>query len=222
MSIVALKRKTLAKYNNNSVNSPDGFSLNGTHRNQGYVGQTSLSRSLPRTPMKGNVAKGHGGCCGKYYNGPIVASAVSTLEDSGVVKSSVLSSPGMIRTKYRWIRRPQPYSSTKPLASQGLTQADYIEYLRQKSLTEKNADGSPCHVEKTVKPFYKKCGNLSGNQAPTLCPESVVTATPAKTGALDSSEYTFGIIQKCIDIEEYKPTTYVRRTPFSCPNSTFK
>ena len=49
MSIATLKRKTQTKYNNMSVGSTQGFSLNGGFRNQGYVGQTSLSRSLSRT-----------------------------------------------------------------------------------------------------------------------------------------------------------------------------
>ena len=38
MSIVALKRKTAAKYNNSSVGVPQ-FSINGGHRNQGWVVQ---------------------------------------------------------------------------------------------------------------------------------------------------------------------------------------
>ena len=67
MSIVALKKKTAAKYNNMSVNTKEGFSLNGTRRLQGYVGQTSLSRSLPRTLMRGTTIRGHGGCCGTYF-----------------------------------------------------------------------------------------------------------------------------------------------------------
>ena len=36
MSIVALKRKTAAKYNNSSVGVPQ-FSINGGYRNQGWV-----------------------------------------------------------------------------------------------------------------------------------------------------------------------------------------
>jgi len=55
MSIATLKRKTQTQYNNMSVGSKTGFSLNGTHRSQGYIGQTSLSRSLPKTLMKGNI-----------------------------------------------------------------------------------------------------------------------------------------------------------------------
>ena len=60
MSIATLKKKTAAKYNNASVNVPQ-FSINGGYRNQGWVGQTTLSRSLPKTPMVGNTPKGHGG-----------------------------------------------------------------------------------------------------------------------------------------------------------------
>jgi len=221
MSIVTLKRKTLAKYNNNSVNSSEGFSLNGTHRNQGYVGQTSLSRSLPHTPMKGNVPKGHGGCCGKYIIWPIVQSGVVSLENSSVVKKSTLSTRGMIDTKYRWIRRPQPFSTTK-FTNVDNSQGRYIDYITQKTLKETNADGTPCHVNKTVAPIYKKCGNLSNYQAPSLCPESVVTAPVEKTGAMSSSQHIFNIDKKCIDITEYKPTTFVRRTPFSCTNSSFR
>jgi len=113
MSIVTLKKKTQTQYNNMSVNSKTGFSLNGTHRSQGYIGQTMLSRSLPRTPMKGNVAKGHGGCCGKYPQHGIIQSAVTSLNNTSIIKSSVQTTYGMIRTHYKWIWRPQPYTSTK-------------------------------------------------------------------------------------------------------------
>jgi hypothetical protein len=99
MSIATLKRKTLAKYNNSSVNTGEGFSLNGSYRNQGYVGQTSLSRSLPRTPMKGNVIRGHGGCCGTYNITPIVQSGVTSTEDNSVIKQSVMNTMGMLDTR---------------------------------------------------------------------------------------------------------------------------
>ena len=77
MSIATLKKKTAAKYNNMSVSEPK-FSLNGGHRSQGWVGQTTLSRSLPKTPMVGNTPKGSGGCCGTYRVTPIVQSAVKS------------------------------------------------------------------------------------------------------------------------------------------------
>jgi hypothetical protein len=134
MSIATLKKKTQTKYNNMSVGERQ-FSINGTHRSQGYVGQTSLSRSLPRTLMKGNVAIGHGGCCGKFKKTPIVQSAVISVENPNVVKSSVLGTSGMISTKYAWIKRPQPYTSVKPDNNQNNnSQSDYITYLVDKTL----------------------------------------------------------------------------------------
>ena len=72
MSIATLKRKTQTKYNNMSVNTGTGFSLNGTRRNQGYIGQTSLSRSLVRTLRNGTAVRGHGGCCTDASKAPIL------------------------------------------------------------------------------------------------------------------------------------------------------
>ena len=47
--------------------SRTSFSTAGTHRNQGRVGQTSLSRTLVRTTYlsRTNVPMGSGGCCGE-------------------------------------------------------------------------------------------------------------------------------------------------------------
>ncbi len=126
MSIAILKKKTAAKYNNMSVNVPQ-FSLQGGYRNQGWVGQTSLSRSLANTPMRGDTARGSGGCCGTYNRSTIVQSGVKSTNDNHVMKDSVLSNNGMIATKYRWIGRPQPYTSVKSDDNHNLnSQSDYI------------------------------------------------------------------------------------------------
>ena len=82
-----LKNKTNEKYNNLSVGKKQ-FSINGTTRSQGWVGQSSLSRTVT-TPS----------IC---------------LNDNRVIKSSVVETNGMIKTKYRWIRRPAPFSVVKP------------------------------------------------------------------------------------------------------------
>lgn len=105
MSVATLKYKTLAKYNNNSVGVPQ-FSLNGGYRNQGWVGQTSLSRSLPRTLMRDGVARGHGGRQGTFVQTPIVTSSINYQEDSRVIKSSVLDTAGMLEKRTQWSRRP--------------------------------------------------------------------------------------------------------------------
>jgi hypothetical protein len=105
MSDVTLKRKTQAKYNNNSVGMAQ-FSLNGGCRNQGWVGQTSLSRSLPRTLMRDGAARGFGGRQGTFFQAPTVMSSINYQENSNVIKSSVLDNTGMLEVKTQWSRRP--------------------------------------------------------------------------------------------------------------------
>ena len=148
MSIATLKRKTQAKYNNVSVGQPQ-FSLNGTHRNQGYVGQTMLSRHLPTSLMKGNVIRGHGGCCGLYPIRPIVQSGINYQENSTVLKSSVITTMGMIENKYncigkciqntncagssRRINRVKPDSNNN-----NNSQQDYITSVANLAVSESN------------------------------------------------------------------------------------
>lgn len=173
MSVVTLKRKTNVLYNNMSVGSKNGFSLNGTHRNQGYIGQTMLSRSLPRTLMKGNVAKGHGGCCGKYPQHGIIQSAVTSLNDPSVVKTSVQTTSGMLRTHYKWIWRPQPYSSTKTDTSHNSNpQSTYIQNISTN--TAKKVDASS-NLNKPIS--FKQCLNLAREALPknNISPQVVQT-----------------------------------------------
>jgi hypothetical protein len=58
--------------------------MNGGYRSQGFVRQTSLSRSLIKTPMKGNVVRGHGGT---YPHSVNFTSDVTSLNDSTTIKS---------------------------------------------------------------------------------------------------------------------------------------
>ena len=138
MSIATLKKKTQHQYHNNSVGYVQ-FSINGTHRSQGYVGQTSLSRSLPRTIMRGNVACGNGGCCGTYHITPIVVSGIHNFNNPNVVKHSVKGTAGMLATKYRWVLRPEPFSTTKSTDLNNLnTQSIYIANKARVALTDFN------------------------------------------------------------------------------------
>jgi hypothetical protein len=140
MSIVALKIKTAAKYNNNSVGSKNGFSISGTHRNQGYVGQTSLGRFTSRTLMRGGAIRNHGGCCGTFPMGGIVKSGISTVEDSSVVKVSTVNTHGLLHHKYRWIWRPQPYTSVKNMGDNNLNaQSDHIVIVRNSTIQDADA-----------------------------------------------------------------------------------
>lgn len=225
MSIVALKRKTHAKYHNMSVGSPDGFSLNGTHRNQGYVGQTSLSRFLSRTTMKGTTAKGHGGCCGQYYEAPVVQTAVTSLENSSVVKPSVVSTKGMIDNKYRWVRRGQPFVSVKPDVNRNLnTQHQYVENLKKKTIQ------SSCSVvSSTEKVIPVGCDTIDTTSKPRVSrisrycklyvkpKQSVVdeTGLPYSVEQKDYETYITELHKKCADLDVFQLTTQMARYPIN-------
>jgi hypothetical protein len=156
MSIVTLKRKTYAKYNNMSVGKPQ-FSLNGGYRNQGWVGQTSLSRHYPKTTMKGS-----GGCCGKYNNVPVVLSAVTSTENNKIIKASVKGTEGQLMTKYRWIRRPQPYATVKPDTTQHNNDSStYIDRLRRKTIIQANACESTINGTNNCTPCTQSCSRNS-------------------------------------------------------------
>jgi len=164
MSEATLKRKTRTQYKNMSVGSKNGgFSLNGTRRSQGYVGQTMLGRHFPTTPMRGNVARGSGGCCGTYYRGTIVQSGVpfptgangnSANNNPQVVKKSTSNNQGHIMTRYRWIRRPQPYSTVKVDSS--LTNNTQGSYITNKSTNLINRLAA-CDSTAVCKSILNKC-----------------------------------------------------------------
>jgi hypothetical protein len=229
MSVIALKRKTFAQYKNNSAGQPQ-FSINGPYRSQGFVGQTSLSRSLSKTIMKGNVAKGHGGCCGKYTQSPIVQTAVISLEDTSVVKSSVLSTPGLIRTKYRWMRRPAPFSTTKSF-DRNNTQGEYLFYLQQQVLSEKKEDGTPCDTGE-AKSFVVRCNNgrsigldnahinavssSSSSRLLNLSRGCRITKPEEATGAVNGSKHVSKLNKKCFNVDDFKTTTQNSGAPFTC------
>ena len=191
MSIATLKRKTFAKYNNSSVNTGEGFSLNGTHRNQGYVGQTSLSRSLPRTPMKGNVLRGRGGCCGTYNIRPVIQSGVTSTEDNRFIKSSVLSNKGMLQRRLSC----NPCNVVKP--DSGLnanTQGELISRKQKECLL--------CDIDNNGSSCTGKCSKIC------LCTKPTRTYMQ-----LSGSDYTYNLRHACVanDII-YVPVSY-RREP---------
>tara|TARA_B100000282_G_C31709201_1_gene480238 strand:- start:15 stop:599 length:585 start_codon:yes stop_codon:yes gene_type:complete len=161
MSLATLKKKTNAKYNNLSVGQ--GFSLNGVHRNQGYIGQTSLSRTIIGTPMKGNAPKGHGGCCGTYLN-KIVKPALC-LEKSEMVKRSVLSSNGMLRLKNKWLNGK---STVKPDVNQNNNIASMATVMkRRKAINElkQNDDCNPLvDASTTLLSFVEQIGSMEQNK----------------------------------------------------------
>jgi len=239
MSVATLKKKAEAKYNLGRVTANNGlnlhrvhksigndtvFSLNGTRRSQGYVGQDTLGRSLPRTLMRGNVIRGHGGCCGKYPVKPIVQSSVTSTNNPNIVKSSVKNTNGMIMTQYRWIRRGQPYTSVKPDSTlNNNTQQDYIERIARTTI--KQVDSSNCLLD--TKYQYKPSTSCNSILRKTTNYQNLISSTkttcnitkdltnpPAKTSGVAKSEglYILKLAQDCInnDILSKNPSN---RTP---------
>ena len=163
MSIATLKRKTQVQYNNMSVGQK-AFSLNGTHRSQGYVGQTSISRSLPRTPMNGSYARGYGG---NYNMDRIIQSAVTSLNDPTIVKQSVINTRGMLDEKLQCMSRIEQtyfissgnYSIVKPDNNRNLNrQSDYIKNKTKNAIKNANLECNK-HKDANLNPCNKDCAN---------------------------------------------------------------
>ena len=136
MSLATLKKKTASKYRNNSANLQQ-FSINGVYRNQGYIGQSSLGRTILRTPAKGTESQGHGGKDGNFLEKDVKTSSINSTESNAYVKSSVLSTSGMLAKRNKWAKRPYPYSITNPSDSNNQsTSGDYTVYKRKNALTD--------------------------------------------------------------------------------------
>ncbi len=103
---------------------PTGFSINGGHRNVGYVGK-SYAMSKSGTPYRGTQPIGFGGTYGKYPSATLVGQYSGAVPNAGskqaavqpvlnssevntkgtqyiYVKPSVLSTKGMLEKRYRW------------------------------------------------------------------------------------------------------------------------
>lgn len=202
MSIVTLKKKTAVKYNNMSVSQPV-FSLNGTRRSQGFVGQTSLSRSVSRTLVKNGGYKNYGGCCGTFKIGELAA--IKCTEDNTVVKGSTINTLGLLHVnKYECLWRPAPYTTVKMDSNLNLnSQSDHIKNVQKNALAEADAcstkNTDPCSTQqsntncKLVRPRYTPFKN-AGNWAK---PDSDFVA-------MSQGEYLLKLDKKCGAIDDAK------------------
>lgn len=214
MSIATLKRKTKAQYNNSSVGHPQ-FSLNGTRRSAGYVGQDMLGRSLVRSLAKGGVLRGHGGCCGKYPTPQIKTSPeMACLNDTSVIKPSSLSTNGLFMTKYRWIRRPQPFSTIKPDDTlHNNIQSVYIDNLSRNAIL----DGSNCHIiGSDIKPYCCESNVTNYNVKSHL--NKPISKPDSFLGAITASDHILTLNKKCAVDNEIKHLNPNRNVPFACGN----
>jgi hypothetical protein len=229
MSIATLKRKTNTMYNNMSVNQ-EHFSLNGGYRNQGFVGQTTLSRSLPKTRMNGPTLCGYGGCCDTYNIKPIVQSAVLSTNDNRVMKHSVINNKGMISTKYRWITRPAPYTSVKPDCNHNKnTESQYIFYIKRQTLNATSSTNNQLcgrHIDEPS--VTKSCAVVPRMFQPRInTPQSFNNAqcynSTTKNTAVDltnsESNYIDQLTSQCTEIDKEFLALQMKSTqstPFAC------
>jgi hypothetical protein len=214
MSLVVLKRKTSTLYKNMSTGQSQ-FSINGTQRNLGYIGQSLTSRRFIYTPMKGSVERGHGGCCGKYPLINIRPSNMMCLNDNSVVKPSSMNTRGMIQTKYKWVRRPYPYSSTKPVYSVGNTAGLYIEIKSRKRLQEEADCGDENAVSSEISCERKiyEGGLVCARQA-----EKTITKPASFYTSISQGEYLRKLNKACAGLDNEKLVIIhgVGKTPFGC------
>jgi hypothetical protein len=204
MSIATLKRKTQTQYNNMSVNSKHGFSLNGTRRSQGYIGQTSLSRSLPRTSMRDGAPRGHGGCCGTFVKHPIITSAVTSLNDPNIIKQSTINTLGLIENKYKKSLNHDP--SVKPDNNKNInTQNQYIKNLAKTTVecanalkaTDAEIKEAACNACNNYNPYYKK---------------KIQNFTKVSTLPISQGEHLLKLSNNCIESDvKYVPSTINKR-----------
>ena len=225
MSLVAFKKKSMIQYggkhkgkggfwmmrgpfgtNNTVVDDygSEGFSINGGRRSKGYIGR-DCKFSSSGTPFRGTEPVGNGGTNGNYaqpkpvFNDPPVKVDIQGNQYK-YIKPSVLSTNGMIATKYRWIRGMYPNVWVQPIYTGNQTQS--------------NSQGLYVHTKSTANMCVTDNNNpdkYNGyivNRGPTLCKRTtagftfnqLVSNGPYTKNlgvAMTSSDHTMKIQRKC-------------------------
>jgi hypothetical protein len=204
MSIATLKKKTGQLYHAQSTGYRN-FSLNGVHRSQGWVGQTSLSRSLPRTLARGNTVRGNGGLNGTYIVHPSILSGLVDWNDTSVVKPSVGNSMEMLETRNKCLRRfdcPTKKKDINIVKKQSNNQKDYIERLSKCALAkfdtiEKDSIGNKSNIKPkicaTLNSKYMNPHYTNINTKTLLC-----NTSKRASSVLESSEYILKKNDLCV------------------------
>ena len=242
MSIVALKKKSMILYgghrsgqggtwmmrgphgqDNVADYGPVGFSINGGRRSNSYIGK-DRKFSCNGTPFRGTEPRGCGGSGGNYAQPqPVYNAGPAKVDIRGnqhkFVKPSVLSTNGMIATKYRWIRGAYPNVWVQPLytGNQAYTGSQGL-YVHTKSAA------NMC-VSDINNPT--KYADFIVDRGPTLCKKTTAGFTynqMASNGpytkrlgvAMTSAEQTQKIQRKCANpTAAQKPFPYRVQTGVS-------
>jgi len=194
MSIATMKRKTRETYHVMSKHSDGkGFSLNGTHRNHTYVGQTNTSRTTP-IPQN-NVL-----CQCKDY-------------DTSNIIPSVVSNSGMLATKYRWIRRGYPFTSVKPDSNRSLNHAsDYIENLAKRTIKCVVSDATHVTPVCEYDAEIPKLARTKISYYNTACPNMMNYNKPAHK-TVEQGEYIKRINNRCVENDTLQQQVNYCRSP---------
>jgi len=220
MSLATLKKKSQVLYNNLSVRQ-HGFSLNGSHRSAGYIGQSTQSRHLTRTLMKGNVVRGNGGCCGSYVVTNVKPSELACLNNPSVVKNSVVNTEGMLHTKYAWFWSNR--IAVKPDLNQNTCQSSYttrieketmnnIDKLNKLSNNVPTVNTDTCHtLPALARPRNKGLVTSNIRQRP-ICPN---TKPETNFVAMTQNQYLQKKDVKCASIY-IKPINHNSNYHFDC------
>jgi hypothetical protein len=197
MSIVAMKRKSRGYNAPISGQGTQGFSLNGGYRNQGWVGQTSISRPVRRTLFKGSEPIGHGGDMGQY-NVSIQSGGGCTANDSSIIKRSTLTTKGHIDSTVTYptiiynttcIDNPCYKETVKLIDPLQTSQDIYIKNLSNKMAS--------CVVEKTTSGTYNcPLDNKSVASYFIVTKKRVVTPYSKNASSLSYGEYIRSILLK--------------------------
>lgn len=170
---------------------PVGFSINGGHRNVGYVGKT-YGMSKSGTPYRGTQPIGFGGTYGRYPSATLVGPYSGAVPNAGseqgavqpvlnssevntkgtqyiYVKPSVLSTKGMLEKRYKWIHNGQyPNNWVQPVYTGNQTDTNsqglYVQNL---------ASANTCNLKVNNVDTYEGYRVSSG---PTLCTPGRSTA----------------------------------------------
>ena len=232
MSIATLKKKSAVVNSKNHSNrdaslywvsrdgststyGTSGFSINGPRRNVGYIGQsTGFSKAV--TPFKGALPVGHGGSGGKYSQSNIVFnvsdSSVETKGNQSLYnKSSVISTYGMLRSKYRWAYSGsypnywvQPDANNSDHTSQGAyvlnkssANASCVVDTNDSLKYVDHTNGAACKIERFGNKSVSNRLNCENNYTKSL------------RQPVDSSIYTLRVQQKCANqTDAQKPFPY--------------
>ena len=184
MSIATLKKKTGYLYNSQSVGYKQ-FSLNGSHRSQGWVGQTMLSHSLPCT----------------------IGDGLLDLNDNNIIKPSVGNTRGMLKVRNNCLKQFNYKKVDIVKEKWGLnknSQGDHISHISECALAWYNAN-------KKTKSNKNTCSALNSKYMKSQYTEKTLCSITKNTDSTVSQEGTYidNLKSKCIETLKY-PVGYKR------------